>query len=198
MSDSPLGSRLAAAVVGEEARTFGQPSVERTAELDPRVRQVIDAERRRAHDAGYAAGVAEATAHLDERIGTLARAVTLACGELLEQLDSTRQATVGGVVALAEDIARVVIGRTPHDGGAAALDRVEAALERIDDRPVRVLVHPDDHDLMATALAGRPELSVSDDPSLLPGEVRLRGGWSQADLTRAAAWEAVRTALEVA
>jgi len=187
--------RLDGAAVAGEAHAFGQPPAPKTLELDPRLRALLDDETGRARDAGYALGLVDGQAQAGARVESLAAAIALAAAETGAQIAEARRSTIGGVVALAEAIAEAVIGRTPHDGGHSTLARVEQALEHLEDRPLTIVVHPVDEELLARALEGRSGLAVRADGRLTPGEARLEGGWSHADLTREAAWAAVREAL---
>ena len=126
----------------------------------------------------------------------LGRAITLACAEMVESLDSARRANVGGMVELARCMAELVMGRTPHDGGAAVLNRLREALERLDERELTISVNPEDVAMVSQGLSTELGLTISGDPSLAPGEARIRGGWSHADLTHAAAWAAVQNAVD--
>lgn len=188
--------RITAAMLGEQARTIGQPPTERVLDLDPQLRAYLEAERQKAYASGYETGRSEGTAETLNRSDALARAITLACAETVEHLESARRANIGGMVDLARAMAEVVLGRTPHDGGAAVLARTREVLERLDERELAISVHPDDLQLVASGLSDHLGATVNPDPSLQPGEARVRGGWSHADLTRAAAWDAVQAAID--
>jgi flagellar biosynthesis/type III secretory pathway protein FliH len=113
-----------------------------------------------------------------------------------ERMEEARQATVGGLLDLSTAIAEAVIGRTPHDDGASLVRRVEEAMDLLDERPLTLAVSATDEEVVRRAAEGIDDLTVEVDPGLSPGEGRIRGGWSFADLTHAAAWEAIRRHLD--
>ena len=184
-----------ARTIGEPV-TFGQPAIERRLDLDPELRHHVDRMVAEAHAAGLAEGHAAGVAETVERLDRLSQAVTLTVTDVEERMEETRQTTVGGVIELATSIAEAVLGRTPHDDGAALLRRVEEALDLLDERPLTLSVSPIDLDVAEQAASSIEDLAVESDPGLQAGEARLRGGWSHADLTRAAAWDAVRRHLD--
>jgi flagellar biosynthesis/type III secretory pathway protein FliH len=187
--------RLSATALGEEAQSFGQPPIDKTLELDPRLRALLDEETRRAREQGYAEGLREGRTETDGHVERLAAAVALAASETTAKIDEARRATIGGVVALAEAIAEAVIGRTPHDDGQTVLSRTEEALELLEDRPLTIYVCPTEESFVARATAGRDGLVVRADAGLQRGEARIDGTWSHADLTREAAWDRIRQSL---
>jgi flagellar biosynthesis/type III secretory pathway protein FliH len=72
---------------------------------------------------------------------------------------------------------------------------VQEALGAVEDGELRLYANPADHDALAAALAGHADITLQTDPSLQPGEARLRGRWASVDFTRGAALTAVREAL---
>ncbi len=188
--------RLADARTIGEPLTFGQPAIERRLHLDPDLRAHVDRLVDEAHAAGFAEGHAAGVDETNARLDRLAQAITLTITDVEERMEQARQSTAGGVVELATAIAEVVLGRTPHDDGAALLRRVEEAMDLLDERPLVLSVSPDDLAVAEQAAAAIDDLTVEADASLQPGEARLRGGWSHADLTRAAAWESIRRHLD--
>ena len=188
--------RLADARTIGEPLTFGQPAIERRLRLDPDLTAYVDRLVRESQEAGYAEGHAAGVAEANERLDRLAQAITLTIPDVEERMEQARQSTTGGVVELATAVAEVVLGRTPHDDGAAVLRRVEEAMDLLDERPLVLSVSPDDLDVAEQAADDLDDLSVEADASLQPGEARLRGGWSHADLTRAAAWESIQRHLD--
>lgn len=162
--------------------------------LDPALREHVDAELERAMAEGYAAGYSQARQETLERTDAIGAAIGLAAAELVDFSASEKAAAVNSVIELAERVATVVMNRTPHDGGEAALRRIREVLEGLDDAPFTIAVHPDDLDTVAAGVNNH-EVMVAPDPTLQPGEARIKGVWSYSDLTQAAAWEAVRTAL---
>lgn len=97
------------------------------------------------------------------------------------------------MVSLAFDIAEVIAGYAIGDGSVVA-DRVAQALSQIDDEELTLLVAAQDHTMFEAAFTARPDVNVVTDPTLSSGEARLRGRWSDTDLTRSG----IRLALEEA
>jgi flagellar assembly protein FliH len=188
--------RIIGAEVAGQARAIGQPSIERTIHMDSAMSAQIDKMRESAYAEGLAEGRTQGTQEMGQRIESISASISLSCGELQDRLERSRQSHAGGVVQLAEAIAEAVIGRTPHDDGAAVLARVRAALDQLDDPLLRISVHPEDQGVVTDGLGDHPGIEVSADPSLSLGEARVSGGWSHADLTREAAWNAVRRSLQ--
>ena len=83
-----------------------------------------------------------------------------------------------------------------HVSDAAALtERISRALESLDDEQVIISVNPADWDAVASNLQVPPDATINRDPTLQPGEARLRGTWSSVDLTREAALSVAREVL---
>lgn len=185
---------LTAPAVVAPARSLGAPPPA----LDAGSRALIEAAAAEAYERGVAdgraAGLAEARAEVQRAVGGLVAAVQQAAAEA----QALRAAAADGDVRLARAIAEAVIGRTPHDGGAALLDRVREALTLLDDRPLVVRANPGDVDLLADGLRGLGGLTVEPDATLAPGEAHVAGQWGRAELTRAAAWERLREVLDAA
>ena len=139
---------------------------------------------------GLEQGRAEQAARLQQLEQSLASAV-----DALRQLTvQHRDAFADDVVQLAETIATTVIDRTPHDGGAALLDRLRDELAETGPVPVAVKVHPDDVPVIAAA-TNTDLVTVEMDPRLQPGDLVVETEWSTVERTRAAAWELVRAAI---
>lgn len=162
---------------------------------DPVVRDLVEQAAAEAHARGHAEGLREGRAATAEHTHQVAHAVSAAIEAAGRSVTADRDACAGEAVQLALTIAQAVLRREPHDGGAAVVDTVRGVLAQLVDPAPAVLVHPDDHDLVVGALADLP-VTVQPDPSLQPGDARVRGGWAEVDLTRAAAWSAIMEALD--
>lgn len=157
---------------------------------DPAMRAVIEQAAAAAYEDGVAAGRCAAA---DER-GQIRDAIVAAVEQAEARVRAVVEDDVQGSIGLALDIAEFVVGREPHDGGTAVCERINGALEQLDDGDLVVLVHPDDAAAVGEGVRG---MRIEGDASLRRGEARVRGRWADADLTRDAAWEAVREALGV-
>ncbi len=111
------------------------------------------------------------------------------------EMGRVRSIDADAVARLAMEIARAVLGHEPHDGAVSLLAKVRDALANVDDRPLTLYVHPSDAELLGEALSDVDGLGLVADPTLAPGDARVQGRWSDADLTRSAAMLAVQRAL---
>ncbi len=155
------------------------------------VRVLLEAERGEAFEQGRRAGLEEGRAAAAAEVGRLLEQIRAALQEGLEALDRWRASEADRVVELALRIVRHVLGREPVET-ARLIERVREALAAIDDAPLELSVHPGQVEPLGEALS---EVTVRGDPSLAPGEARLVGPWSSADLTFEAACEVIREAL---
>ena len=99
--------------------------------------------------------------------------------------------TIDTAVAIAE----FVLGRAPHDDGAALARRIAEALPALDDDELTIAIHPQDWDAVGEAVQLPAGVTIERDPALRPGEARITGRWAQADLTREAALAVAREVL---
>lgn len=93
-------------------------------------------------------------------------------------------------VAMAVEMASMVVGHEHHDGGKALTDRLEDALCILDDDDLEISMNPTD--LVIGAELETQGVRLVADPTLLPGEARITGTWAEADLTRATAQRLLR------
>jgi flagellar assembly protein FliH len=179
-------------------RTMGTPEPA----LDPFTRRRVDEAAAEAYERGRADGrreaVEQARAAAEQAANRVGAAVREAVDVAVAELGELRRSEALADTELACRIAEVVIGREPHDGGQALLDRCREALAALDDVPLKLRVNPDDSELLATQLVTNGDLQLVEDASLAPGEARIQGRWGRADLTREAAWALVREVLEPA
>lgn len=161
---------------------------------DSEIRATIEAAAQEAYlrgrDEGFNAGYEAAAASLEHLTQSLGRSAVAGIAEL----QRWRAEDATDVVTLALAIAERVIGSEPRAGGVAVAERVREALAAIDDNPLTVMVHPDDADAVRGALRD-VQMEVLADPSLEPGDAKVRGPWSEIELTTRTAWDAVSRAL---
>ncbi len=150
---------------------------------------LLEAERRDAFERGRAAGFEEGRAAAADAAVQLLAEVRAGLEEGIETLRRWRVEEAGRVVDLALRIVRHVLGREPVEA-STVLARVRQALEAIDDAPLELTVHPDHVPALREAL-DPATVTLRGDASLAPGEARLRGPWSSADLTYDAACQAI-------
>jgi flagellar biosynthesis/type III secretory pathway protein FliH len=108
---------------------------------------------------------------------------------------AARQDRAAEVIQVALSIAEQVLEREPHDGGMVLLERLREALERLDDAPLRVWVSPGDLDVVQAAVDTARGVTIEADEALQPGEARVRGPWSRAELGYGVAFDLIREAL---
>jgi flagellar biosynthesis/type III secretory pathway protein FliH len=161
--------------------------------LPAETRALLEVELRDAFERGREVGVEEGRAAAAEEVARLLREVRSALEEGLEALRGWRAEEAARVADLALRIARHVLGREPVEA-SGVIERVREALAAIDDGPLTLSVHPEHVEPVRAAL-DPASVVVQADASLAPGEARLRGPWSSADLTFDAACEVIREAL---
>ncbi len=172
------------------ARSVGQLDPRETLALNPALSDWVSREIAEAYERGRQEGRSMAAGRVDQ----LGSAIAMASARVGEFTETERIAATNTVIELSERIATLVLGRTPHDGGEAVLARVRKVLEDHDDAPFTVEVNPDDLALLSAAITD-DSVTVRPDPHLAPGEARVHGAWSHAELTRTAIWEAIRASL---
>lgn len=173
-----------------EPRTLGAPEPSLDAAMSALLEQVAaDAYARGVRD-----GAAQASGAIEASVMQLLAAIARAAGEL-------RQVAADADVQLALEIARAVLDREPADAGQDLLDRILAALAAVDDDGLTVQLNPQDAAAIGAelerlaALHGTP-VRVSPEPAMAPGDARVVGRWSRADLGRDAAFAAVQQLCE--
>jgi flagellar assembly protein FliH len=152
----------------------------------------VDEAKRAGHREGYEAGYRAAS----ERVAMLTAAVREGTSAATEALRAARSGIADEVLSLALEIAEQVIGREPHDSGRALAERVAQALAEVDDAPLTLTVNPTDADVVRASLPPGVDLTLVADETVTEGEAFVRGPWSNVEITRGAAWFAVRRALD--
>lgn len=153
--------------------------------LDDATRELLEHTRERAHAEGRAQGVQEAAEAADRAAERVTSAIAVALATCREELTAVHEQYARGILDLARRVAIAVIGEEPHDGGQALLDRLHAALGALDHGPFTLFVAAADEALVDRSRLDLPDGScVEVDPALRPGEARIQGPWSEADLTR--------------
>lgn len=189
---SSLSELLTRPVVEATPRPITAPA----AALDAFTRARIDEAVAEAYTRGRRDGAADARADAAAATQRVTAAVADAGAAVISELRELRAAAAEADTGLAVAIAEAVLGREPHDGGMALLARLRDALSALDDEALTVHAHPDDAALLADALDADARVTVTPDAGLAPGEARVTGRWAEAELTRAAAWAAVREVLD--
>jgi flagellar biosynthesis/type III secretory pathway protein FliH len=168
---------------------------------DPIVRQLVEQATAEAYERGLRDGRdhgrAEAREATAEQVSRLGASVVAALEATGQQVRAAGDELIESSFELAVAMAEAILGVEPHDGGTVIAARVRDALARMEDTTPVVVAHPDDVEVLSAALADQRDVTVAADPGLAPGEARIRGGWAKADLTRAAAFAAVRRELGV-
>jgi flagellar biosynthesis/type III secretory pathway protein FliH len=186
-----LSRRLTAPPIATRAISLEAPP----AALDETTRRAVEAAVSDAYARGLAEGRSEGRAEAARDHERAIGAITAAARDAAAALQAVRGEQAEALVDLAAAIAEAVIGRQPHDGGRALLARVRDALAGMDDGPLTVHASPQDIEVIAAGLRG-VDVEVLPDPALQPGEARVAGPWARAELTHAAAWDAIREVLD--
>ena len=167
--------------------------------LDDATRDLLARVEAEAYARGRADGQQEA---VDAAAATADRAAG-AVGHALSEVRALVAALEGqrrvSVLDLARRIATAVLGAEPQGDGRALLDRIDQAVAALDHGPFVVSVSPADRAVVAAASLDLPAGSeVAEDPALRPGEARITGPWSRADLTHATVVDIVAPLLATA
>lgn len=176
-----------------EPRPLGAPEPSLDAFTQARVEEAAAA----AYERGMTDGAAGARAEITAASARITAALQSACTSVTAELQGLRAAQATADVELALAIAETILGQEPSQGAGVLLERVRAALSRLDDPGLTVHIHPADAGTVAEALRTEAAVTVTHDSALAPGEARITGQWARAELTRDAAWETVRTVLGV-
>lgn len=170
-------------------------------QLDPVVRELLAQATAKAYERGLregrAQGAVEAEADIVDRLDRFGSGITAAVDDVARTARAACDDTVEAAFELATTMAGAILDHEPHDGGAVVADRIREALALLDDDAPVVHVSAADGQLVMSALAGARGVTVEVDADLAPGEARIRGGWADADLTRTAAFDAIRRSLHV-
>ena len=154
---------------------------------DPATARLLEAARAEGFDQGFADGMQAANATLaaleSETRDRIARAVEVA----RKELEAVASATGERVMGVVGEMARSVIQTVPEEVVESLRERLDSALALIDDEKVRVSLSAADHDAIAPFLPDWVTPYV--DPALHPGDARILGSWSRADLRLATAWK---------
>lgn len=175
---------LHAPVVDSSTRRLDAPALA----LDQATRDLVA----RAESDAYARGRADGAQDAAEASRTAAARATTALEVAVEQAHQHLQeaclAQAQEVVTVARQLAEAVLGQELQAGGPALIDRVLAAVDVLDHGPFEVRMAPVDHDQLSECrLPGDTTLVA--DAALKPGEARIVGPWSEADLTLGAVLE---------
>lgn len=159
--------------------------------IDAYMSELLEQARAEGFEAGRREGFEAGRADM---AGAAAR-VEAAVGGAVADLVGMRAAAVTEAIESGVAIAEFVLGRTPHDDGAALAARVSEVLRLLDDEELTVVIHPQDWDAVSSAVRLPNGVTMERDPSLRPGEARISGRWACAELTQEAALEVAREAL---
>jgi flagellar biosynthesis/type III secretory pathway protein FliH len=136
---------------------------------------------------GHAAGRAEMQASAQRLEAALASAALEA-----HQISA---AAVEHALAAGWAVAEFVVGRADPASAAEIAQRIETALQRIDDAAIVVAVNPSDWEAVVEHVTVPVGVTVERDPGIKPGEAELRGRWASVELTREAALAVAREVL---
>lgn len=171
---------LHAPAVGDAARRLDAPAPV----LDQATRDLLARAEADAFARGRAEGEHAATQAATAAAERTAQALAGAVATVDDHLRADATGRADEVVTLARRLAEAVLGHELTEGGTALLDRVRAAVDALDHGPFTVHVAAGDHDLLAAHRHALPSDAVIEvDARLAPGEARISGPWSGADLT---------------
>lgn len=179
-------------VMGADRLTVAVPD---PMSIDPVVRARVEQATTLAYERGFAEGMASGRREAFTTAETIADMIRAAAEDATAAMAAARQDRAAEVIQAALAIAEQVLEREPHDGGMVLLERLREALERLDDAPLRVWVSPGDLDVVRAAADAVRGVTVEADEALQPGQARVRGPWSRAELGYGVAFDLIREAL---
>jgi flagellar biosynthesis/type III secretory pathway protein FliH len=185
------GPRLTQVKVSTGSRVIGDPQL--ALPTPQAIEEANAAAYQRGHQDGRAAGLREASSQAEQLHRSLIDSTT----QLARTQRDQRQQLLAGLIDLATDIAGVIIGRTPHDGGAAVADRLQTLMHESAKPPLRVEVSESDHASMEQVLTPH-DTAVAMAPDLSAGDIRVIGEWSHSAATLDSVATTVREALTTA
>jgi flagellar biosynthesis/type III secretory pathway protein FliH len=165
--------------------------------LPQEVQELVERERERAYAAGRADGMAQAAAAALDASGAAAALLRDTVEHEIARLGDARAAHDGLMLDIAREIAAYVVDAVDTTAVDAVVQRIRAALADIDDVGLVAHVHAGQADAVATALADQ-DLQVMPAEDVAPGDARLVGRWSVADLGQHQRWAAVQELFDAA
>lgn len=157
----------------------------------------VERGRQAAYDEGFVAGRASGFDDARHRGAELHAAFLAAVQQMSAELDQQRRAILTGIVDISVEVATAIMGRTPHDGGAALVDRIRSLCDASSQSVTTVYVATADEALVHSALEPSP-IRVEVAADLAPGEVRVGGDWSTATATVSTIAQVLRESIEAA
>jgi flagellar biosynthesis/type III secretory pathway protein FliH len=163
--------------------------------LDPVVRARVEQATALAYEHGFNEGMAAGRREAFTTAETIATMIRDAAQDATAAMAAARQDRAAEVMQVALAISEQVLQREPHDGGMVLAAQLREALEQLDDAPLRVWVSPGDLDVVRAAVDDARGVTIEPDEALQPGEARVRGPWSRAELGYGVAFDIIREAL---
>lgn len=149
-----------------------------------------------AYERGKRDGMAAGAKATDEAIDRLGATIESAVQGALAELRALQSDRISRLIGEALAIAEFVVGHSASVTTETLVMRIESVLSALDDEPLEIHVAPTEVDSVTEALGTGDTVRVVADSTLAPGEARVSGPWANADLTKEAAFAAVREALE--
>lgn len=159
--------------------------------LDGELAQFVEDTRAAAYEQGHRDGVAAGRAQMTDMARRIEAALQMAAADA----ERMRAAMVAEVLHSAFAVAEYATGVQPIADATVLTERIQRALETLDDEQVTIGVNPADWDAVASNLQLPRGITIDRDPTLQPGEALMRGTWSSIDLTREAALSVAREVL---
>ncbi len=163
---------------------------------DPLVAAELEAAYRRGFEDGRTRALAEETQRLQAAADAARAALEAAVGAAHRRLAEAAAQPTRAMLAVALDVAEAIVGSLDPADVDTLTRRILDTVAALDDEDLVVAVHPDRAREVAAALADVPGVTVQSDDRLDIGDARLRGTWSRAELTVAAAFRNLREALD--
>ncbi len=157
--------------------------------LDPATAAVVDDAVARARDEAFQEGQRAGREQARTELGRVAQTIEASVADLRAALDAQRDEATRASLELARVVAAAVLDATPPAEALAVFDQVQQAAAVLDDAPLTVRLHVEDHRVLAD-LASDERFELVAEPTIPRGEVRIEGASGGAELTRQALLDA--------
>ncbi len=173
-------------------RVTGMATTLGSTPLDSLTRTAIAEARKSGYAEGHAAGKRDAVLETRSALERATQLLDAAIASATRQMREAVNAQTPAVVELSIDIAKRVVADLPDDAGVGLREKIELALEDIDDDPLVIRVSPTDASLVEDLFAGRTDVSAVRDTTIDDGDAIISGRWARADLRLTTAWDIIK------
>ena len=159
--------------------------------LDPEDAARLEATVAAAYKRGFTEGERAGRVDADHA----ARLIDRALHDAADRATELRDTMVGDALELGLAVADAALGESRFLSLPMLAERITAAIDRLDDSGLTVLVAAEDLEPLQEIMTPPPGVDIRTDRSIGPGEAQIVGGWSATEITKVAALTVAREAL---